>query len=234
MSKEADEIQKLKDEIAAANARADQEKERADQEKERADRIQADVNRKETGQYWDTIDQVWEFVPAGYSGHFSSACELRKTYPCSLYEEEVVHILTDGRAVEAVLEDNDAPSVFERDDQTSVSSVSRGSESFERNRSNRTGDKNDEIAHARNMLGSKIRSGDKSRAYTFPADVDCSKWWWPMYLLVTGTKQPDYDVNAIKKLASMRTSKFIFAGEHNLIFDTLKDGIVCILRSSSL
>jgi hypothetical protein len=208
---------------------ADQKLAVADQNLAVADQKLSVVDQKETGKYWDTFENVWVFEPAEYADCFSAASELRKKHPCKLYAEVLVHILADGRSIETVLKDENAPSIFERESEASRSFVASGSSSFgSKTKSNRKEDKNHEKLYAKNIIGVRIARGNKTRAHTFPADRVCYRWWWPMYQVVTGSPE-NYNESAIQKLGSMRTSKFIFGGDHNLIYDNLTSGVVCTI-----
>ena len=237
------ELEDMKKALAEAEARAEEAEARADAAEQRAEaraeeaEARADAAEQRlkvndlqaSGKYWDTFDKVWTFKRVPYEGSFAAASRLRQVNHCDLYEiKNVKLVLSDGRDVEAVLHDKESPSVFEADDETTVSTVSCAS--LEKDRSNRTGDQKHERTHARNMLGKPIRGSDKTRAHTFPKDTECNDWWWPEYKLVTGVLEgADHDAFAVQKLASMRTSKFIFGGQHNHIYDDLKDGVVCTI-----
>ena len=180
------------------------------------------VDQKAKGEFWGTFEDVWKLEPAEYAGCFGAASQLRQNDPCQLYTGIVAEVLADARSIEIVLEDENAPSIFQGDWETRRSFASSGSFSF------RKRDKNHEKLYAKNTLGELIGKGGKSQAHTIPADKVCDKWWGPMYQLVTGT--PDIkNLRAIHKLGSMRTSKFIFAYEHNEIYDTLSSGVVCTI-----
>uniref|UniRef100_A0A7S2YQC2 Uncharacterized protein n=1 Tax=Entomoneis paludosa TaxID=265537 RepID=A0A7S2YQC2_9STRA len=220
------------DELKSRLAAAEEAREAAEAETRRVAAIvkaetQREINQKDSGEYWDTIDNIWDFVAADYGGCYSAALNLRQQNECELYaREDVVLVFSNGEDLEVILTKNpDISSLFTKD----VDTISQISQVGSIDRSNRTEEKKHEKKHAKNILGESFSKSDKSRAHTFPADYECYKFWWPMFKLVTGEKDRDYDKVFIQKLANMRTSKLCFAGEHNLIYDTPRDGVVCAL-----
>jgi hypothetical protein len=203
--------------------KAEKEREKAEKEREKAEKELEIGDKKGKGEYWGTFDDVLEFGPAEYADFFISAVQLRQNNPCQLYAEIGAEFFADERAIECLLDEKkeNAPDAFQGDSE-SRSCVSNDS------LSNRTTDKNSEKLYAKNMLGELVGNASKSRAHTIPADKVCYKWWGPMYQLVTGYSDIN-NLRAIHKLGSMRTSKFIFAHEHNEIYDILTAGVVCTI-----
>ena len=171
---------------------------------------------------------MWEFEAEDYKRCYDDALKLRKENTCSLYlREDVVHVFDDGQDLEAILETSHGiSSLFTKDVDTTSQVSIEVPDVGAIHGSNRAADENHEKTNAKNILGESLYKNDKWRAHTFPADHQCHQFWWPMFKLVTGDTNRNYDKLLIQKLASMRTSKLYFAGEHNLIYDTLTNRVV--------
>ena len=195
-------------------------------------KFKEDTLEKDSGRYWDTIENVWEFEAQEYTECYRNALTLRRDHRCSLYlREEVVNVCDSTEGLEFILADpNNTSSLFMKDaDSTSSISIKVPDVDGPIDGSSRTSRKNHEKKYAKTILGESLDRSNVSRAHTFPADHQCHKFWWPMFQLVTGHRNRSYNKLLIQKLASMRTSKLYFASEHNHIYDTLNNGVVCAI-----
>ena len=178
---------------------------------------------KTAGEYWNGIDQLWDFETASFDGCFDQAL-YHRLHAVDVYSQ-LHSFLMSHEGIVTIVKNNESLtilSIFEPDEIEAIDSEKREA-------GNRTENQAHERQHLKTFLGHEAAGGAISRAHALPNDKNCNKWWWPMFRMVTGHSENKFNQDALVKLAAMRTNKLVFAGEHQHIYDTLKYGVVCAI-----
>ena len=206
---------------------------RLEQQKEFEKKLEGsrlEFEEKSTFQYWDTLDELWEFQRAKYKGLYNASFRYRQYDRAPQIYRDVQVLLTNGTDVEAVLQENSVFSLTMQTESIVTMDTNENPGTPLVDDGNRATRESMERTHLKTFLGeTKGETQEISKAHAFPKDKDCNLYWWPMLRIVTGIDSTDLNRSALDKVAAMKTNKIVFPGPHNHIYDDLKKGVVCTI-----